>query len=60
MPATGAERVACHRRRQRDRIVELETEVAELRAEHADCRPTLLARAEDLRRRAVEIEDRAT
>ena len=55
MPATGAERVARHRRRQRDRIAELEGEVAELRAAHTGCLP-LLSWAADLRRRAAEIE----
>ena len=62
MPATGAERVARHRRRQQEHTAELERQVedlqstvARLEAEHSECLP-LLARADDLRRRAAEIE----
>ena len=50
MPATGAERVARHRRRQQEHTAELERQVedlqatvARLEAEHSECLP-LLAR----------------
>ena len=63
MPATGAQRVARHRRRQQAHTADLERQVedlqAALEAEHAGCL-RLIPWAQDLRRRAAEIEGRAT